>query len=280
MIRLLRSDGDSRFSLKEFEEDGIPPYAILSHTWSIPNDDEVTLKDVIAKKYQNKKGFKKLRFCATQAAIDRIEYFWIDSCCIDRSNQVELQRSINCMFKWYQEATKCYVYLADVAAYTQSGDRISEDDTNIAFLNSRWFSRGWTLQELIAPKLVIFHTKEGTRLGDKMELEDKIVEKTGIPREALRGGQLDTFSVPQRLSWMGNRMTKEREDKAYCLSGIFGVVVTMRYGEGLAEAMGQLQEAIIKKESRSYTEHFEVYSRHEFGRLETLVHRNTQDEHG
>ena len=242
-MRLLKLD-DGRFSLEWFPKDKIPPYAILSHTWGRGENDEVTFKDLIDGTADNKRGFKKLQFCGSQAKADDLHYFWVDTCCIDKSNSTELQTAINSMFRWYQNAARCYVYLSDVSMYTQDGHF---QEWESAFRNSRWFTRGWTLQELLAPKIVEFYSRDHVRLGDKGSLEQQIHEITGITVEALQGGRhLCDFSVEERLRWGEKRQTTEDEDEAYCLLGIFEVFMSLRYGEGRKNAMDRLRRKIQK----------------------------------
>ena len=125
----------------------------------------------------------------------------MDTCCIDKSNNTELTEAINSMFRWYQDAARCYTYLADVStpgydADPQSCQRIWE----ASFRESRWFTRGWTLQELIAPASVEFFSSEGKRLGDKKSLQQQIYEITGIPIQALQGNPFSHFSVAERMA--------------------------------------------------------------------------------
>ena len=89
-------------------------YAILSHTWG-PDNEEVTFKDLVDGTGGCKDGYKKIRFCAEQTIRDGLRYFWVDTCCIEKSNQVELNKAINSMFRWYGKAACCYVYLSDVS---------------------------------------------------------------------------------------------------------------------------------------------------------------------
>jgi hypothetical protein len=166
----------------------------------------------------------------------------VDSCCIDKSNKAELQEAISSMFRWYQRSAKCYVYLSNVS--DQKMHLIWEQ----AFRKSRWFTRGWTLQELLAPVSVEFFSKEAHRLGDNLSLEQQIHEITGIPRKALRGEPLPQFSVNERISWIGDRKTTLEEDLAYSLLGIFGVVIPPRYGEGSKKAFKRLEKEIGKLE--------------------------------
>ena len=243
-MRLLKLD-DGRLSLEWFPKDKIPPYAILSHTWGRGENDEVTFKDLADGTAENKIGFKKLQFCGNQAKADDLHYFWVDTCCIDKSNSTELQTAINSMFRWYQNAARCYVYLSDISVHTQDG-RSRHVEWESAFRNSRWFTRGWTLQELLAPKIVEFYSRDHVRLGDKRSLEQQIHEITGITVEALQGRHLHDFSVEERLRWGEKRQTTEDEDEAYCLVGIFEIFMSPRYGEGRKNAMDRLRRKIQK----------------------------------
>jgi len=256
-MRLLKlNHADDSIETKNFvNDDDIPPYAILSHTWGL-NTDEVTLADLKNDTGKHKADFKKIRFCGEQARQDDLEYFWVDSCCIDKSDSVELQEAINSMFRWYQKATKCYVYLSDVSQPTvNTDDDFSDLPYEQAFLKSRWFTRGWTLQELLAPKIIEFFSKERVKIGNKISLERYIAEVTGIPIKALRG-DLFTFSISERLSWQESRKITRKEDKAYSLLGICGVYIPLIYGEGEKNAYKRLREAVnntTKGERSSYS---------------------------
>jgi hypothetical protein len=241
-MRLLSLNNSGVFSLQTFSKVAIPPYAILSHTW-LRENDEVTFKDIMNGTGSWKAGYQKLQFCASLAKADDLHYFWVDTCCIDKSNLSELSTAINSMFCWYQNAARCYVYLSDVSAYTQDG-RASNLEWPSAFRKSRWFTRGWTLQELLAPKIVEFYSQDHTRLGDKKSLELPVQEITGIPLGALHGESLDKFSVDERMQWAGSRQTTEEEDTAYCLLGIFDVSLPLIYGEGRNKAMRRLLREI------------------------------------
>jgi hypothetical protein len=222
-MRLLERSNAGEFSLtKDLVDDNIPPYAILSHTWGA-DTEEITCKDLIDGTHKSKTGYNKIRFCGEKAASHGLQYFWIDTCCIDKSSSAELQEAINSMFHWYRNATKCYVYLSDVSSPVfDPHDTSSQIPCELAFRASRWFTRGWTLQELLAPSSAEFFSLEGNRLGDKITLERQIHEITGIAVLALRGGSLSQFSIDERLSWAEKRQTTRKEDKAYSLLGIFG----------------------------------------------------------
>jgi hypothetical protein len=246
-MRLLHNETGKFTLTKDFNgDDPIPPYAILSHTWG-PNNEEVTFEDIVNGTDEVKPGYEKIRFCGEQARQDGLCYFWIDTCCIDKSDDAELSRSINSMFRWYRNATRCYVYLSDVSKCSVSGNhkctpRLWESD----FRKSRWFTRGWTLQELLAPASVEFFSREGKRLGNKSSLSIQICEITNIPRTALQGHPLSHFSVEERLRWIQHRQTKLEEDKVYSLLGIFDVYILPIYGEGWGKAHDRLLDEFYK----------------------------------
>ena len=206
-MRLLeRTDvGETRLT-KYFVGDDVPPYAILSHTWGT-DAEEVSFQDLKSGAGENKAGYNKIRFCGDQAWRDGLRYFWVDTCCIDKTNNVEFQEAIICMFRWYRHAAKCYAYLVDVSR-PSCVDNPGGMAWELAFRESRWFTRGWTLQELIAPASVEFFSKEGVLLGNKSSLEHQIQAITGIPVEVLRGSPLSSFSVSQRVAWIQDRETK------------------------------------------------------------------------
>jgi hypothetical protein len=246
-MRLLERNNAGEISLTKYlVGDDIPQYAILSHTWGA-DTEEVSFKDLLDGTGKSKPGYDKIRFCGEQARCDGLQYFWVDTCCIDKSNNTELSEAINSMFRWYRNAVKCYVYLWDVSRPAlDTNDKSSQLLWEPAFQKSRWFTRGWTLQELIAPKLVEFLSNEGEQLGDKRSLERHIHEITGIPVEALQGSSLSDFSVTERMLWTEKRETTRKEDKAYLLLGIFDVYMPLIYGEGRESAFKRLQEEIDK----------------------------------
>ena len=233
-MRLLKLEATGEFSLTNDITYPTTPYAILSHTWG-EDDEEVTFEDLKDGSGKTKNGYKKLRFCGQQASRDGLQYVWVDTCCINKSNSTELSEAINSMFRWYRKAAICYVYLADVWTKDPSSNL-----WEAAFRNSRWFTRGWTLQELIAPPLVEFFSLNGNRLGDKKSLEVQLHEITGIPVLALRGRPLSDFSFDERVLWARNRDTKREEDLAYSLLGIFDISIPVIYGEGKENAFRRL----------------------------------------
>ncbi|CZT53152.1 uncharacterized protein RSE6_14609 [Rhynchosporium secalis] len=170
-MRLLKFTPDGNLSLTEFSSHQLPQYAILSHTWG-KDGDEVTSQEIPVDP-RNKAGYAKIEFCGKRAAEDGLEYFWVDTCCIDKTSSAELQ-------------------------------------------------------EAIGPYVSMLH------------------EITGIAISALQGGDLLSFSVPERLTWAETRQTKREEDEAYSLFGIFDVRMSLDYGEGKTTAFERLQEEICK----------------------------------
>jgi len=255
-MRLLKRDDSGELSLTEdLVGDNIPPYAILSHTWKTnpitSKPEEVTFEDVVNRTEKGKAGYDKIKFCAEQAGRDGLQYFWVDTCCINKSNSNELSEAINSMFRWYHKAARCYVYLSDVSINpTQNNDQ-PEVLWEPNFRTSRWFTRGWTLQELLAPVSVEFFSQEGARLGDKRSLERQVHEITGIPIPALQGTPLSQFGVDERLGWATTRQTTRKEDEAYCLLGLFDVFIPLIYGEGSGHAMRRLRKEIDDNLKRS-----------------------------
>ncbi|KAI9164157.1 Vegetative incompatibility protein [Paramyrothecium foliicola] len=250
-MRLLRLiDGIGVDLTKDIHTNSAPPYAILSHTWSSNNEDEVSYRDIVEGSWKHKVGYKKIEFCAQQARRDGLEYFWVDTCCIDKSNSAEQQEAINSMFRWYGGASRCYVYLSDVFAPDNVEDsHQSQPAWKSTFRKSRWFERGWTLQELLAPHSVEFFSRNGRRLGDKRSLAWEIHDITGIAAQALQGCPLSRFDTVERLKWADKRQTSREEDWAYCLLGIFGVFMPLIYGEGLENAVRRLKEQIATASS-------------------------------
>lgn len=149
------------------------------------------------------------------------------------------------MFKWYRDAAVCYAYLADVPSSDMAMMAESADQTPPSFWESRWFTRGWTLQELIAPSIVVFFTLDWLMIGTRNDLIHAIASITKISRKFLVYGNLSQFSVAQKMSWACRRQTTRVEDEAYCLLGLFGVNIPLLYGEG-KRAFFRLQEAIMK----------------------------------
>lgn len=248
-MRLLKyaENGDLTFTADLPDERALPRYAILSHRWG-SDTDEVTYEDLKNCDGGHKFGHHKIQFCGEQAKRDGLLYFWIDTCCIDRKNKAELSHAIRSMFRWYRRAARCYVYLSDVSSSPETEEELTSPLWESDFRRSQWFTRGWTLQELLAPSVVEFFSRQGERLGDKFSLKSQIHEITSIPHEVLEGTPLSQFTVEERFRWIEDRQTTLKEDKAYSLSGIFGVDIAPVYGEGAKEAFKRLRNGILKLE--------------------------------
>ena len=234
-MRLLNT---STLSLKEFVGHQLPDYAILSHTWS---KDEILFADVegSSDSWKKKSSYEKVQgFCDT-AADNGYQWVWIDTCCIDKSSSSELSEAINSMYAWYASSHICYVYLEDY-------DSPSNFDIDVDQLHlCRWFKRGWTLQELIAPRYVEFFDGTWKPFGTKQGLAKILSSITGVNINVLKGAPPSTCCVAERMSWASRRKTTRLEDEAYCLLGIFEIHMPLLYGEG-RRAFLRLQEEILK----------------------------------
>ncbi|KPI35174.1 Vegetative incompatibility protein HET-E-1 [Cyphellophora attinorum] len=247
-MRLLSLDSEDGLILSEdLPEKELPAYSILSHTWSLRGiEDEVTFADINNRTYRDKAGYSKVLFCARQAKQNGLDYCWVDTCCIDRSNSTELNRAIQSMFRWYQNAAFCYIYLSDVSTAASDGQNNKYRNWENDFKRSRWFRRGWTLQELLAPRRVVFFSQEGRDLGHREDLVHLLVPITRITPAALQGRELSTFSSGARQQWVEGRETKEPEDIVYCMLGVLGFSLVPNYGEGEANARARLRDEINK----------------------------------
>ena len=236
-----------RAELYEFSSPEAVPggYAILSHTW---DKEEQSFEAVRAIQDQCKSTRKnprnlvsdKIRQCCIFAEAHGYTWVWIDTCCIDKSNSAELSEAINSMFRWYASAEVCFAYLADVPRDCKL--RAPESP----FRHAKWHTRGWTLQELLAPLTVYFLSKDWRVIATKLEHADLITAITGIPEKALtRQRHITSFSAAERMSWASRRNTTRIEDRAYCLMGIFDVNLPTIYGEG-DRAFQRLQHEIMK----------------------------------
>lgn len=215
------------------------PYAILSHRWE---EGEVSYQDIQTGRARQRKGYAKLDGCCNLARSQGFKYVWIDTCCIDKTSSAELTEAINSMFRWYQGADECYAYLGDVRSPQLQDPRAQEE-----FSASVWFTRGWTLQELIAPRKVLFFNRSWQYLGSKRKLRLLLSMITSIDPDILMGKtSLSGCPVAQRMAWAAKRKTTRVEDRAYSLLGIFNVHMPMLYGEG-ERAFQRLQEEIIKQ---------------------------------
>ncbi|KAG8158432.1 hypothetical protein KVR01_011554 [Diaporthe batatas] len=231
----------STLRLHEFYDDAGPKYAILSHTWE---DDEVSFKDMQSlelSQLRQKRGFQKIQYTCDEAHKRGLRWAWVDTCCIDKSSSAELSEAINSMYAWYQRSEICFAYLSDVPHDARPQPMRS------SFRLSRWFSRGWTLQELIAPAQVVFYGANWTFIGDKLLLCMVLEETIGIPCDLLLGQErIESFSIAQRMAWASRRQTTRVEDTAYCLLGLCEINMPLLYGEG-GKAFRRLQEEIIKQ---------------------------------
>ena len=225
-------------------------YAILSHVW---DHQEQTFQEVQALSAQctilggNPRDLvsPKVRACCILAENHGHKWIWADMCCINRESSAEISEAINSMYLYYSLSSVCYAYLRDVPGgyYSELFFQMS----NSPFRSSIWHQRGWTLQELIAPKIVLFLSQDWKLLGTKAELADLLHDITRVPVDVLRMQQdPNTISVARRMSWAAGRKTTRIEDEAYSLLGLFGVSMTTCYGEG-RDAFRRLQEEIMKR---------------------------------
>lgn len=243
--------------LEDFTLRAAPHYAILSHTWA---DDEVTFQEFTSpdNNTAKKQGYIKIVETCEIARTDNLKYAWVDTCCIDKTNPTELAEAINSMFKWYKNSSVCYAFLADFsqkpndAEVSKAGGSKDHCDPSVTvtdpggFASSRWFTRGWTLQELIAPKTVHFYDESWAFRGGKDDYASAIHQITRIDPRVLKDSTiLAQISVAERMTWAAERQTSRSEDIAYCLLGIFDVSMPLLYGEG-DKAFLRLQQEIIK----------------------------------
>ncbi|KAK4183538.1 heterokaryon incompatibility protein-domain-containing protein, partial [Podospora australis] len=220
-------------------------YAILSHTWGT---EEVTFDDInrhrrVAMKLE---GCQKVRNFCRIAANDGWEYAWIDTCCINKSDVNELSDAINSMFRWYERTEVCYAFLVDVPR-RYSPDNVDKTDQipwHWYFRSSRWFTRGWTLQELLAPPFLLFFAQSWNGIGSRESLTEEVSIVTGISPDQLL--EFRSCSVATKLSWAAHRQTTKVEDRAYSLLGLMGMNMPMIYGEG-ENAFIRLQHELIRK---------------------------------
>lgn len=231
----------------ELEEFGPNPprYGILSHTWNA--GQEISFQDwktpEIAK---SKAGYAKIEGACRQASSDGLDYVWVDTNCINKTSSSELSEAINSMFAWYRNAVVCYVYLSDFEISQSDAHDFQQQPRASSFCRSNWFTRGWTLQELLAPTHLLFYSKEWILYGNRDELARAISTATGIEESYVTNPRLfRTAPIAKRMSWMSNRVTTRIEDIAYCMLGIFGINMALLYGEG-SKAFLRLQEEIIK----------------------------------
>ncbi|KAH7092457.1 heterokaryon incompatibility protein-domain-containing protein [Paraphoma chrysanthemicola] len=220
--------------LEEHNGACLPAYGILSHTWGL---GEVLFEDFSSRNLNNKKEAAKVHQTCRLAQQHNLDYAWIDTCCIDKSSSAELTEAINSMFMWYARSKRCFIYLND----------LDSKDAKSDLSRCRWFSRGWTLQELIASTDAYFYDKRWRYVGSKQELSAILATITGIERPIMNGTYpLSRVSVAKKISWAAHREATREEDLAYCLIGIFGISMSLVYGEG-KRAFTRLQEEIMKE---------------------------------
>ena len=236
-MRLLNTE---TYLLSDHPVGQIPQFAILSHRWG---DDEVSYSDYMKRRVTKGNGFQKIvDFCDfARSQPEAHQWVWVDSCCIDKRSSSELTEAINSMYTWYKEARVCYAYIRD---FKVDGKR--KRDKLQGFRQSDWFTRGWTLQELLAPSKVTFCDTDWKIFGTKISLASQIRQASGIPESFLKGQrQPREASVAMRMSWISRRTTTRPEDIAYCILGLFNVNMPLLYGEG-NKAFMRLQQEIIK----------------------------------
>ncbi|EHK49557.1 hypothetical protein TRIATDRAFT_178920, partial [Trichoderma atroviride IMI 206040] len=229
----------------DFLGTSIPRYAILSHRWE---RDEMSYQDMLKEMERNnswpgptdflqKQGYRKIIEFRRLALQDGYDYIWADTCCIDKSSSSELQEAINSMYQWYWDSDVCYAYLSDV----------SPTDLE-SFQRSQWFTRGWTLQELLAPRALIFVDQNWQKFGTAYDLEKLIETASSIKVQRhvhLGRKRSEVFQVGQCMAWAATRSTTRIEDRAYSLLGLFDVNLPMMYGEG-GRSFQRLQEEILR----------------------------------
>ncbi|KAF2728861.1 HET-domain-containing protein [Polyplosphaeria fusca] len=242
-MRLLNAN---TLEFEEFHKNAKPPYIILSHTWG---PEEVSYQDIgsaaTEEEITRRSGYDKIVQMARIATSRNYTYFWIDTCCIDKSSSSELQESINSMYHWYQDSNMCFVYLEDGEPLSKDFAQHEKEFRNI-ISKSRWITRGWTLQELIAPRAIVFSDRYWKVYHLNKPLQNQIVsESAKVPSTALGSGNLGAYSVAQKFSWAASRSTTRIEDEAYCLLGLFDIHMPMLYGEG-QKAFVRLQEQLVQ----------------------------------
>lgn len=244
---------------KDFIGQNIPPYAIISHRWS---DEEITYSEFLNDRLKllngqcKGYGWSKIAMGCTIAHQDGYDWMWIDTICINKTSSAELSEAINSMYTWYQQSAICYAFLPDVRNYPSLEE--SKKTINILgehhssfvrddFMSSDWFQRSWTLQELLAPRLMHFYSLNFDLIGSKNALAHLISETTGIKVHYLHPDDRSVLdaSVAERMSFASSRRATRIEDVAYSLLGLFDVSMPLLYGEG-ERAFLRLQQEIIK----------------------------------
>ena len=207
------------------------------------------------------RSIEKIKTACRIARTANIKWLWIDTCCIDKSSDAEMAESLRSMYRWYRNAKICYAYLYDVDStgtvgvfdlFQASKTLRNGEDQQSRSSNSVWFERGWTLQELLAPKEVCFYDFKWRVIGTKTELAKDIAAVTGIDAKYL--GHDRAFRkacIATKMSWLANRTTTRSEDIAYSTLGIFSISdFTPLYGEGMS-AFLRLQKALVPRQDES-----------------------------
>lgn len=232
----MRLINTTTLELEDFTLREIPQYAILSHTWG---QDEVTFQDMHGRDLPRyfKQGYVKVTMTCRLAAQRGLEYAWIDTCCIDKSSSAELTEAINSMFDYYANSEVCFAHLVDLSP------------GSFDFRHCRWFTRGWTLQELLAPGTLEFYDQTWTYVGLKSAFVQAIAEATNIVSAAITDPWgTHSYSLATKMSWASRRETTRKEDVSYCLLGIFNVHIPLIYGEG-ERAFERLLSEIVKQDN-------------------------------
>jgi hypothetical protein len=233
-------------TLEENLESQARPYAILSHVWG---PEEVSFIDIRKdpRVCRDKAGFQKIINCCAIAKTLGFEYAWVDTCCIDKSSSADLSEAINSMYRYYRDASVCLIYLADVAKQQAHPNVLSRAEILGTIRSSRWFTRGWTLQELVASSNRRFFASDWSLLEDGHDLLELISEVTNVKLDLLMHERpISSYCIAERMSWAAKRQTTRDEDSAYSLMGIFNVNMPILYGEGSRSAFQRLQKEIIQ----------------------------------
>ncbi|KZL69586.1 het domain-containing protein [Colletotrichum incanum] len=238
-------------TLEEIHNPSAVKYAILSHTWE---KEEVSFQDMAyLPKAKGRAGFAKIaRACEMALEKEGLGYAWVDTCCIDKTSSAELSEAINSMFQWYKQADVCFVFLSDLSPQTKPQPSVRwpfhKAPEDAAILSScKWFSRGWTLQELIAPTYVKFYDASWQYRFTKDGEASTLSAITRIDYNILTfKKELTSVPVAVKMSWASRRETTRIEDRAYSLLGLFDINMPMLYGEG-HRAFQRLQEEIVKE---------------------------------
>ncbi|THU95885.1 hypothetical protein K435DRAFT_778813 [Dendrothele bispora CBS 962.96] len=225
---------------------------------------------------KKKPGYQKILHACMKAQNDGIDFIWIDTCCMDKGNHDEVARDIKSMYAYYENSVVCYAYLVDVYKWNFGRESLPwyrEQWRKWMFEDSEWFQRGWTLQELLAPKEVVFFSRKWKKIGTREELKELICSVTAIPLELLGGkSSPKDFDVKTRMSWAMGRMTTKSPDQAYCLLGILDVTLEPDYAEDVETAFGRLRDAFEK----AHLGYLDAES-HEKSLINSLVCQNVDD---